>query len=712
MKFPSYKISIIKLSYASAISVFLFVLILIFSVIKINSYNKSYTKLNNNILKANELVYDLNILSHNFTNISANFLLFKEDRVLNYYYELTSSFQKNYAFHWDNYYVNYFLIEHQMPYTRLLPKKMKDEIELVELPSALLSLYFDAYYLLKEQINAENNIILFEQESILDSIVDKAVTFRFSIDSLKIDTMVLNDSVYYDTTYIQQTIIQNHFFNALESGALAELFEPKLKEQKFKLYDKLFEIKLKLDSYYLSKSEEFESKIKTYTFLFIAFFIILVIWILMFMFIGTRHIREGITITLNYLKSLKNNKEFNFKENSVVKEISAIQQYIVEINAQQNDLLEFVKNIGQSKLNFEYKGKNDRFSQALLLMQDNLQNLLKETEIRKTQEQKVNWVNESLAEFNEILRKSDVGGEKNLYMEVLKQLIHSLNANQGGLFVIKEDHQGQYLELGASYAYNIERQTAKIIKAGTGVLGNVIHEKNPVYINNIPENYLLITSGIGETTPKYLYIQPLLLGSRIEGAIELASFYPFEEHHQTYLKRIAENLASVLSTHRNQLEMKNLLERSKMQHETLATQEEELRQNLEELSATQEEISRKESQMKMLDMAINNGAMRLEIDTRGRIIYANPLFLKTFSISFIDITDSELSSYLSRELEEMMAIKWRNLLKLKTGFSLEGYFRHQKERHYLIATVQPVFNQENKISKILFLALKPESKSE
>jgi GAF domain-containing protein len=83
------------------------------------------------------------------------------------------------------------------------------------------------------------------------------------------------------------------------------------------------------------------------------------------------------------------------------------------------------------------------------------------------------------------------------------------------------------------------------------------------------------------------------MNEHVVGVIEIANLKPFEKYQIEFLERLAETIASAISTARNNEKTKVLLEQSQQQAEEMRAQEEEMRQNMEELQATQEQMHRK-----------------------------------------------------------------------------------------------------------------------
>jgi CHASE3 domain sensor protein len=246
----------------------------------------------------------------------------------------------------------------------------------------------------------------------------------------------------------------------------------------------------------------------------------------------------------------------------------------------------FAREIGEGKFDHTYKalGQQDVLGNSLVQMRDKLLQVAEE-------DQKRNWITQGLAELGEILRKTD-HSSTNFYHEILSYLVKYVHANQGGLFVTNNS----VLELMGCYAFNRKKYIHKTIQPGEGLVGQAYLEKEPILLTKVPEDYLRLTSGLGDAPPRCILVIPLTLKDEVYGVLELASFTVFETYQLEFLTKICEQLASVIAAAQISGNTARLLQDSQQKAEELRAQEEEMRQNLEELSATQEELARKERQ--------------------------------------------------------------------------------------------------------------------
>ena len=241
---------------------------------------------------------------------------------------------------------------------------------------------------------------------------------------------------------------------------------------------------------------------------------------------------------------------------------------------------------------------------------------------------------EGLARFVEILRSKN-DDVKALGETIISHIVKYMNANQGSLYILNDDDKNDVcLELIGCYAYDRKKFLTHKVALGTGLLGQSVLERSIVYMTNLPKDYLKITSGLGGALPNNLMIVPLMMNEKVYGAIELASFKVFEDHHKEFIQKLAESIASTISSVRINHQTRKLLEDTQAQAEQMRSQEEEMRQNMEELTATQEEMQRvlKDAQTKeeYLNELINGSTDSIfTVDRSLRLLSWNKVFERT-----------------------------------------------------------------------------------
>jgi methyl-accepting chemotaxis protein len=302
------------------------------------------------------------------------------------------------------------------------------------------------------------------------------------------------------------------------------------------------------------------------------------------------------------LGKLDGSLEFESRQDEVGKIAKGLKQLLNGLK----DTVEFARMIGEGKYD-EHHNKlsdDDELGDALLQMQKSLKVAKKEELKRKAEDDIRNWITEGQAKFADIARQNSDDVNELSYL-IISSLVKYLKINQGGLFLLNDDDpEDKFLELTACYAFNRRKYLEKRINIGEGLVGSCFREKKHVYLEKLPENYIRITSGLGDENPRALLIMPLKLNEEIFGVIELAAFKRFEKHEIEFIERASEIIASSISNLRTTSNIKVLLEKSQQQAEEMRAQEEEMRQNMEELTATQEAMSEKdrENQKKIQEL--------------------------------------------------------------------------------------------------------------
>ncbi|MEM9859244.1 MAG: PAS domain S-box protein [Bacteroidota bacterium] len=298
---------------------------------------------------------------------------------------------------------------------------------------------------------------------------------------------------------------------------------------------------------------------------------------------------------------------------------------IIKLRMSENSMthnIDFANEIARGEFETEYNRiEGDKLGAALEEMRDNL----KSSAERESQEK---FNNVGIAEVGEIIRNHGENLEELSY-GVVSYLVKYLNINQGGIFILMGSDDDKWLELMGCYAYDRKKFNEKKIDIGQGLIGQSFLEGDMIHLKEIPDDYVTITSGLGEANPSSLVIIPIKNDQSIEGVLELASFRDFHQYELDFLNKVCENMAASITSAKVNAQTKELYEQSQQQAEEMRAQEEEMRQNMEELSATQEEMERKSRESNSMLEAINiSGLGSIEFDLKGNIIKANEAFCK------------------------------------------------------------------------------------
>ncbi|MCR5455308.1 MAG: GAF domain-containing protein, partial [Bacteroidales bacterium] len=327
-----------------------------------------------------------------------------------------------------------------------------------------------------------------------------------------------------------------------------------------------------------------------------------------------------------------NIKETDELEPESTVELDLISRSLNNLKEGLDRAVDFAEEIGAGNLNtsFSTLSDKDELGISLLAMRDSLVKAQKETNERQELDRKQNWITEGAAKFGDILREYN-NDMYDFSFNIISNLVKYMGANQGGLFVINDDNKDDiFFELAAGYAYDIRKILRKNVKPGVGLVGRCILESESIYISNLPEDYINITSGLGEKSPQYLLIVPFKFNNQIYAVAEIASFTEIEPYKQQFVEEVGNSIASTIATVKINIRTNKLLQELKVQSEELSSQEEEMRQNMEAMKATQEEMTRKVDEWGQTVDSLNQLIMLTEYSSAGKIINVNAKVLEFF----------------------------------------------------------------------------------
>jgi PAS domain S-box-containing protein len=268
-------------------------------------------------------------------------------------------------------------------------------------------------------------------------------------------------------------------------------------------------------------------------------------------------------------------------------------------------LSNFIEAVSAGNYNMELKttGDDDNLTDKLITMRDKLKQ-------NSEDDRKRNWSTTGLARIGEILRAT-TSSTAELYDNIIKFVVKYTESNQGGLFLLDDDNEGdRHLELVSCYAFERKKFLQKRVEIGDGLVGQCFLEGERIVLLEVPQEYISITSGLGGSNPNALLVIPMKVNDKIYGVIELASFNKYEDYEIELVEKLAESIASTISNVRVNETTRILLERTQQQAEEMKSQEEEIRQNMEELEATQEEMRRKQT---ILEKELDQSQRQAEI---------------------------------------------------------------------------------------------------
>ena len=309
---------------------------------------------------------------------------------------------------------------------------------------------------------------------------------------------------------------------------------------------------------------------------------------------------------------------------------------------------EFARSIGSGDLNIKYEiDDQNALDAALIDMQKNLQHASEEEEKRKIENEKLSWSQNGLAQLGEYLRMSNIDISEFAF-NVISFLVKYVGALQGGIFISEEQDNTKYLSLKAAYAFDRKKQLEGRVEFGESLVGRCAIEGKTIFLTDIPDGYLYITSGLGENKPRCLLLVPLVFEDEVHGVIEIASIKMIEEYQITFFNSVAERIASSISNIKKNINTAELLEKFRTQSDELAFRESEIQKSLAGIKESRTEIGKLQYETEAILDALAETCIVTRYDTTAVV---QDLRDKT-----LEVTGYKRSDILGHNLREILAL--------------------------------------------------------
>ncbi|MBY4677719.1 response regulator [Marinobacterium arenosum] len=233
------------------------------------------------------------------------------------------------------------------------------------------------------------------------------------------------------------------------------------------------------------------------------------------------------------------------------------------------------------------KSDNDRLALSL----NHMIRALRESVSQMQQE---NWLktgqNELAVKVNSDQRPQE------LAQKAINQLCRYLEAPVGAIYLVDKDETA---ELCASYAYTFRKEVRNRFTKGESLVGQAVLERQPIIINQLPPDYVCVSSGLGSSAPSCLAVFPLIYADKLLGVLELGTLETLTETDIDLLDKASASLAVALHAACNREQLTELLEETQAQSEELQAQQEELEQTNSELEEQAQQLEESQQELRM-----------------------------------------------------------------------------------------------------------------
>ena len=202
-------------------------------------------------------------------------------------------------------------------------------------------------------------------------------------------------------------------------------------------------------------------------------------------------------------------------------------------------------------------------------------------------------------------------GLPQLGRHVLDFLAHRLDVAVATLYVVDEDGS---LRRTAVYGFNEQGVKEKqVFKLGEGLVGETAREKRLKHVRQVPDNYLTVTSSLGQGAPLELVLAPVNNEGVVNGVIDLGFTHPVSARAKEWLNLIATNIGTSLEAALYRQRLQNVLEETQQLNEELEVQQEELRTANEELGEQSRVLEQSQAHLEEQKAALEQSNEQLAV---------------------------------------------------------------------------------------------------
>ncbi len=242
-------------------------------------------------------------------------------------------------------------------------------------------------------------------------------------------------------------------------------------------------------------------------------------------------------------------------------------------------------------------------------LKDNINQMIANLRDTTTRNEEQDWLKTNLARISSLMQ-----GQRELARVtqlIMSELTPTVSARHGAFFLVEADQDGRPRELRliASYGYSGHNGLPARFGLGESLVGQAALDKRTITIDDAPEGYIRVSSGLGAATPASIMIMPVLFEDQVLGVIELAWLRTPSDINRSFLEQLMETVGVALNTIIANMRTEDLLQQS----QSLNAELEEQAQLLEERNR---DIESKNREIELARLGLEEKATQLALSSR------------------------------------------------------------------------------------------------
>ncbi|WP_189131901.1 HAMP domain-containing protein [Wenjunlia tyrosinilytica] len=225
-------------------------------------------------------------------------------------------------------------------------------------------------------------------------------------------------------------------------------------------------------------------------------------------------------------------------------------------------------------------------------LKDNINSMVESLRETTRANHEQDWLKSNLARISGLMQgRRDLAVVAELIMDELTPLV---SAQYGAFYLAEESPEGTRLVLIGSYGHPDNAVPGSMrFRLGQSLVGQAARSRQTIAVDDVPEGYVAISSGLGRAAPASLIVLPIVVEGQVLGVIELAAVHPFTQVHRGFLDQLMETVGVNMNTIVANARTDELLDESQRLAGELRARSEELQVRQEELQISNAELEEK-----------------------------------------------------------------------------------------------------------------------
>ncbi|MCX2953701.1 HAMP domain-containing protein [Lentzea sp. NEAU-D7] len=254
-------------------------------------------------------------------------------------------------------------------------------------------------------------------------------------------------------------------------------------------------------------------------------------------------------------------------------------------------------------------------------LKDNINSMVGSLRDSTKANQDQDWLKSNLARISGLMQgRRDLAVVAELIMDELTPLV---SAQFGAFYLADDIDDHQELRLISSYGHPDDASRPTRFEFGQSLVGQAARSRRTIAVDDMPADYVAISSGLGRTAPVNLVVLPIVVEDQVLGVIELASVHHFTDIHRDFLEQLMETVGVNVNTIIANARTDELLAESQRLAGELQSRSGELQVRQEELQRSNAELEEKAALLATQNRDIEAKNLeieqaRQELETRAR----------------------------------------------------------------------------------------------